>query len=264
MNILDFHAKKVAGEKITMLTCYDYTMARILADTSVDCFLVGDSAAMTMHGYKDTVPATVEMMVFHTSGVKRGAGDKFIISDLPFLSYRKSLSKSVTAVKALIQAGAQAVKLENADGNLKLVKHLVESGIPVMGHLGLSIQAVNSIGGFKVQGKTKESADKIKEDALRLQEMGCFALVLECVPTHLGKEISNALKIPTIGVGAGNGTDGQALVTQDLLGLNLDFKPKFVKVYMDGKTLIKNSIEKFVKEVKSGEFPADENSYSGK
>jgi 3-methyl-2-oxobutanoate hydroxymethyltransferase len=261
MNIFDFSKKKEQGEKISMVTCYDYTSARILANTSVDCLLVGDSVAMTMHGFKDTLSATLDMMCFHTSAVHRGAGEKFIVSDLPFLSYRKSLSKNVSAAQALMQAGAHAVKLENASGNLPLIRHLTESGIPVMGHLGLTMQLMHTLGGLKVQGKTEEAAKSIKKDALLLQEAGCFSLVLECIPRALAAEISQSLSIPTIGIGAGSQTDGQVLVYQDLLGLNTDFKPKFVKTFTEGHLQVKQSIEEYVHAVKTGGFPSDEHCY---
>jgi 3-methyl-2-oxobutanoate hydroxymethyltransferase len=235
MNVLDFYKKKVSKIKISMITCYDYTSALILSDTTIDCLLVGDSVAMTMHGYKDTLSATLEMMHFHTSAVSRGAGNKFIVSDLPFMTYRKSLSKNVSAAQHLIQAGAHAVKLEGVVGNEKLIRHLTESGIPVMGHLGLTPQFINVLGGYKVQGKTHESAEHLKADALLLQQSGCFAVVLECVPINVAKEISELLAIPTIGIGAGPYTDGQVLVFQDLLGLNPSFKPKFVKAFINGQ-----------------------------
>lgn len=259
--IFDFNKKKMNGEKITMITCYDYTSARILSATTVDCLLVGDSLAMTMHGFKHTVSATISMMCFHTEAVARGAGDKLIISDLPFLSYRKSLSRNVESTEKLIKAGAHAVKLENAAGNLTLIKHLVESGIPVMGHLGLTGQSVYTLGGYRVQGKTDKSANQIQEDAFLLQEAGCFAVVLECIPDRLAKVITKSLAIPTIGIGAGGGTDGQVLVFQDLLGLNIDFKPKFVKSFLNGFEQIKNGVNDYVNEVKNGQFPKDEHCY---
>jgi 3-methyl-2-oxobutanoate hydroxymethyltransferase len=261
MNILDFYKKKESNNKISMVTCYDYSSARILAATSVDCLLVGDSVAMTMHGFKDTLSATLDMMCFHTSAVSRGAGDKFIISDLPFMSYRKSLSRNVSAAKQLMQAGAHAVKLEGASGNENLIRHLTESGIPVMGHLGLTPQFVNILGGYKVQGRSEESAARLKADALLLQTAGCFSLVLECVPTQVAKNISEALAIPSIGIGAGPFTDGQVLVFQDLLGLNSDFKPKFVKAFMNGHEQIKSGIENFVNAIQNGGFPLDEHCY---
>lgn len=261
MNIFDFIKKKERSEKISMITCYDYTSARILARSSVDCLLVGDSVAMTMHGFKDTLSATLDMMCFHTSAVSRGAGDKFIVSDLPFLSYRKSLSKNVSAAQALMQSGAHAVKLECAAGNLKLIKHLAESGIPVMGHLGLTPQFIHVLGGYKVQGKTDESAIRLKEDALMLEATGCFALVLECVPAPLAKEISQSLTIPTIGIGAGPDTDGQVLVFQDLLGLNMDFKPRFVQAFINGQEQLTHGIESYISAIKSGEFPRHEHCF---
>ncbi len=261
MKIHDFYMMKQAGKKISMVTCYDYTSARILSPTNVDCLLVGDSAAMTMHGHRDTIPATVEMMKLHTAAVSRGAGDKFIISDMPFLTYRSTRTKNINAVRELMQAGAHAVKLEGAAGNLRLIQHLTESGIPVMGHLGLTLQHMHMLGGFKVQGKTDEGAEKIKEDALALQEAGCFAVVLECMPNAVASMVTRALSIPTIGIGAGPETDGQVLVWQDLLGLNVDFKPKFVKQYNDGALQIRKSIDVFVDEVKAGVFPSHENCY---
>jgi 3-methyl-2-oxobutanoate hydroxymethyltransferase len=261
MTVLNFYRKKQCHEKISMITCYDYTSARILSETAVDCFLVGDSCAMTMHGFKDTLSATLPMICFHTKAVANGARDKFIVADMPFLSYRKHLSKNVSAVEALIQAGAHAIKLENAGGNIQLIRHLTESGIPVMGHLGLTGQSIHALGGFKVQGKTEESCKQLKEDAYALQEAGCFSLVLECIPKFLAKEITESLAIPTIGIGAGPYTDGQVLVYQDLLGFNTDFKPKFVKKFMDGAGLIKQSVEDYVKAIHSGDFPHHENCY---
>ncbi len=255
MNIFDFQKKKAAGEKITMVTCYDYTSALILDKTGVDTLLVGDSLAMTMHGFQTTVSATTEMMAMHTAAVVRGARNKFIVGDLPFMAYRKSLSDNVEAVQAIMQAGAHAVKLEGTSGNTGLITHLVESGVPVMGHIGLTPQFVNQLGGYKVQGKTEESARRLIEEAHALEEAGCFSLVLECVPADLAARISKELKIATIGIGAGAGTDGQVLVFQDLLGLNTEFRPKFVKKYLDGAKIITDAIETYNKEVKEGVFP---------
>lgn len=262
MNVFDFAKKKQQAEKITMVTCYDYTSARLLAETPIDCILVGDSGAMTMHGFKNTLGATLEIMCLHTAAVSRGAPDKFIIGDLPFLSYRQSLSKNVAAVSQLMRAGAHAVKLENAAGNLGLIKHLLESGVPVMGHLGLTPQSIFTLGGFKVQGRSEAAALRIKEEAHQLADAGCFGLVLECVPTELAREITASLSIPTIGIGAGPFTDGQVLVFQDLLGLNIDFKPKFTKHFMNGGHQIKSAIQDYVHAVQSGEFPNEEHCYS--
>lgn len=262
MTILDFVKKKKNGIKITMLTCYDYSSARLLQETEVDCLLVGDSLAMTIYGYPNTLPATVEMMAAHTAAVSRGAPKKFIIGDLPFLSYRKSLSKNVTAVQALMQAGAHAVKLEGASpSHFEFIAHLVQSGVPVMGHLGLTPQSVNALGGYKVQGKTDAAQEQLLKDAKGLEDAGCFAVVLECVPTDLAQKITSSLTIPTIGIGAGKETDGQVLVFHDLLGLNVDFKPKFVKTFADAGALVQQGVNAFIAEVKGGEFPSHEHSY---
>jgi 3-methyl-2-oxobutanoate hydroxymethyltransferase len=261
MSILDFYNKKKSGEKISVITCYDYTSARIIAATNIDCILVGDSVAMTMHGFKDTLSATLEMMCMHTAAVARGALNKFIVADLPFMSYRKTLDVSIEAVQTLMRAGANAVKLEGADGNLELIKHLTESGVPVMGHIGLTPQFVNALGGYKVQGKTVDGAEKLLEQAIQLQDAGCFSIVLECVPATLAKKITSALAIPTIGIGAGSDADGQVLVYQDLLGMNDAFKPKFVKQYVGGFDYIRDGINHYVKEIQSGEFPQYEHSY---
>lgn len=261
ITICDFKKKKAACEKITMVTCYDYTSALILDKSSIDCLLVGDSLAMTMHGFRDTISATVDIMALHTSAVSRGAKNKFIVGDLPFLSYRSSLNENVAAVRALMQAGAHAVKLEGASGNAEFIAHLVQSGVPVMGHLGLTPQFVNQFGGYKVQGKTDESAKRILEEALALEDAGCFSLVLECVPADVAEKITKKLKIPTIGIGAGSGTDGQVLVFQDLLGLNTEFRPKFVKQFLDGAELFTRAIDAYAEEVKTGEFPGHEHRY---
>lgn len=261
MNILDFHKKKQANEKITMVTCYDYSSAKLLADSEVECLLVGDSLAMTMHGFQDTLSATLEMMVLHTAAVKRGAGDQFIVADLPFLSYRKSLPETMQAVHALMQAGAHAVKLEGASGNLETIRYIVESGVPVMGHLGLTPQYVHALGGYRVQGRDELAAEKCLQDAKALEAAGCFAVVLECIPSALAKKVTEALSIPTIGIGAGTATDGQVLVYQDLLGMNQNFKPKFVKVFLDGCEAIKTAINQYCRDVKKVEFPSHEHTY---
>lgn len=261
ITVCDFQKKKAAGEKITMVTCYDYTSALILDKTNVDCLLVGDSAAMTMHGFRDTLPATVEMMAAHTAAVARGAKNKMIVGDLPFLSCRSSLDKNMEAVKSLMQAGAHAVKLEGAAGNAEFISHLVQSGVPVMGHVGLTPQFIHQLGGYKVQGKTDESARRLMEESLALQEAGCFSLVLECVPAAVAEIITKQLRIPTIGIGAGNVTDGQVLVFQDLLGLNAEFQPKFVKRYLNGAALFSEAINAYAAEVKAGVFPGHEHHY---
>lgn len=261
MNIHDWQKMKVAGEKISMVTCYDYTSARLLAQTQVNCLLVGDSVAMTMHGHPDTLSATLAMMALHTAAVRRGAGNTFIVSDLPFMSYRKSLTSNMDAVQTLVQAGAHAVKLEGATGNLKFIRHVVDSGVPVMGHLGLTPQFIHQLGGYKVQGKTASAAERILADALALQDAGCFAVVLECVPGDLAAKVTQSLNIPSVGIGAGAATDGQVLVWQDLLGFNTDFKPRFVKHYLSGAEIITTALNKYVDTVNSGAFPSHEHRY---
>lgn len=261
MNITDFYNKKQSHQKISVITCYDYSSSRILSETSVDCLLVGDSVAMTMHGFKNTLSATIEMMCMHTEAVSRGAGGKFIVTDLPFLSYRKSLSDNVSATQRLMQSGAHAIKLEGVAGNLELITHLTESGVPVMGHVGLTPQFINVFGGYKIQGRDEETADKLKKEVLKLQEAGCFALVIECVPRQLAKELTELLAIPTIGIGAGPDTDGQVLVFQDMLGLNIDFKPKFVKIFSDLQEHIKAGVEQYVRAINLKEFPEHEHCY---
>jgi len=261
MNILDFYKMKELKQKISIVTCYDYTSACMLSNTTIDCLLVGDSVAMTIHGFENTLAATLDMMAMHTAAVARGAKNKFIIGDLPFLSYRKSLSKSVSAAQQLMQAGACAIKLEGAVGNEKLIKHLTESGVPVMGHLGLTPQSIHSLGGFKVQGKNEKDADKMYQSAMALQEAGCFSIVLECVPSELAKKITQSLHIPTIGIGAGPFTDGQVLVFQDLLGLQKTVQPKFLKTFVEGFNYLFDGIENYSNEVKNGEFPKDAHCY---
>ena len=238
-----------------MVTCYDYWSACIISQSQIDCILVGDSLAMVMYGYSTTLPATVAIMVQHIQAVAKGAPNKFLVGDMPFCSYRKGLITSMTSIEKLMQSGANAIKLEGADGNLKLIRHIVKSGIPVMGHLGLTPQSIHAIGGFKVQGKHQSAADKLKKDAEALADAGCFSLVLECVSSTLAKEITNSIAIPTIGIGAGPYTSGQVLVLQDLLGMNNQFKPKYLKKFLNGFDLIKDVLNDFNQEVKTSVFP---------
>lgn len=245
-----------------MVTCYDYWTANIINETKIDCILVGDSAAMVMHGYTNTIHATIEMMVMHVRAVAKGASHKFIIADMPFLSCKKGLKHAMTCAEQLLQAGAHAIKIEGVRGSERLIQHIVESGIPVMGHLGLTPQSVHQLGGFQIQGKNKESAEALKLDALTLEKLGCFALVLECIPAELAETITRQLHIPTIGIGAGIHVDGQVLVLQDLIGSNKNFKPKFLKQYLNTHELIHASVEQFHHEVKSEQYPGLEYSYN--
>lgn len=244
-----------------MITCYDSWSAAIIAETGLDCILVGDSASMVMHGYESTINATIEMMAPLTAAVRRGAPDAFIIGDMPFLSNRVSLDIVLENVRQLMQAGANAVKLEGARGNLKTIAHIVDSGVPVMGHLGLTPQSVNQLGGYKVQGKEDQTRFMIKEEALQLEKAGCFAIVMECIPGSLAKEISGSLSIPVIGIGAGNGVDGQVLVLQDMLGMNTGKDPKFVRRYLEGANLIREALDQYHQDVIARTFPSRKESY---
>lgn len=259
MKIHDFKRKKEQRQKIAMITCYDYPSARVLAESKVDCVLVGDSVAMAVHGYETTVMATLEMMVLHTQAVARGLSQQFLISDLPFLCHRASREETVHHVKALLQAGARGVKIEGGDADTcKTIAHLVNAGVPVMGHIGLTPQYVHQLGGYRVQGRNHEHASRLLAEAKALEDAGCFALVIECVPASLATRISKASGIPTIGIGAGNGTDGQVLVWHDLLGLQTELQPKFVKQFVQGKTLMLDAINKYVNQVQSSHFPSAE------
>lgn len=261
MTLAELKKRKLAGEKLTMVTCYDAWSAQILEKSSVDFILVGDSAAMVMHGFKDTIPATVEMLCYHVAAVRRGAPSKFIVADLPFLSFRGDLVSNMRAVQLLMQAGANAVKLESRDGNEQFIRHLADSGVPVMGHIGLTPQFVNAFGGFRVQGREAESQKKIIADARALEEAGCFSVVLECIPAALAAEITSVVRIPTIGIGAGQMCDGQVLVLHDLLGMPEDFKPKFVRRYLDGFALISGAVEQFCADVREKKFPNESEGY---
>lgn len=262
MSVQTFISKKIQQEKISMVTCYDFTFAKLINDTDIDAILVGDSAAMLMHGESSTLNISTAMMAAHIRSVVRGAPKKFIIGDLPFLSYRKSLTSNMTAVETIMKAGAQAVKLEGARGHLKLVQHIVESGVPVMGHLGLTPQSIHGLGGFKVQGRDDRTHKAVLEDALRLQDAGCFSLVLECVPSHLAQEVTSSLDIPVIGIGAGVHVDGQVLVLQDILGLNEGFKPTFLRKYLNGAQIVKEALNHYHQDVLNEEFPNEKESYT--
>jgi 3-methyl-2-oxobutanoate hydroxymethyltransferase len=261
MNAPGFKPQKNSGKKISMVTCYDYCMARIINDTDIDCVLVGDSLSMVVYGYPTTVHATIDMMARHTEAVSRGLKDKFLISDLPFLSFRKGIQDSMDAVDSLMKAGAHAVKLEGVEGHESDIEHIVKSGIPVMGHLGLTPQSIHAFGGFKVQGRSESSQNRILEAAKKLEGLGCFSVVLECIPEVLAKKVTEAIAVPTIGIGAGRFVDGQVLVINDLLGMNAEFKPKFLREYWEGFASIRKALNHFSHDVRSGEYPLPEESY---
>jgi 3-methyl-2-oxobutanoate hydroxymethyltransferase len=261
MNVLEFQKMKNAGDKISMVTCYDYSSARAVAESNIDCILVGDSLAMVMHGHLTTLSATTAMMALHTAAVARGAPTKFIVADLPFLSYRKGLKDAMDSVQELMSAGAHAVKLEGIRGHADIVRHIVESGVPVMGHLGLTPQSINLLGGMKVQARTDTAVEILAAQARELEEAGCFSLVLECVPSEAARKVTELLTIPTIGIGAGPNVDGQVLVYQDVLGLNPGFKPKFLRIYANTFEVIRAALNAYDRDVKGGHFPSESESY---
>jgi 3-methyl-2-oxobutanoate hydroxymethyltransferase len=257
----DFLHAKAEKRKLSMVTCYDYTFARLLSNTPIDGILVGDSVAMVMYGHPSTLSASMDMMRAHTEAVARGAGAKMVVVDMPFLSNRKGIPAALDAAQVLMSAGAHAVKLEGVDGHEDVIQRMTQSGIPVMGHLGLQPQSVNAYGGYRIQGRCEEAARAIVRQAIALQELGAFAVVLECIPAVLAAEITAAVRIPTIGIGAGADCDGQILVLQDLLGMNMDMKPKFVRCFGNGARCTAGAVASFDEAVKSGSFPAAEESY---
>lgn len=253
---------KQQGVPITMVTAYDYPTARIVDEAGIDTALVGDSAANVVLGYPDTIPVTVEELLHHTRAVRRGLRRALLIGDMPFMSYNVSVEQAIAnAGRFLKEAGAEAVKVEGAGWVAKTVAAMVEAGIPVVGHLGLTPQTASMLGGYRVQGRTAESARKIVDDALALQQAGAFLLVLECVPDRLGELISKRLEIPVIGIGAGPNTDGQVLVFHDLVGIQSGFAPKFVKRYAKVGDEIRSAVTRYCQEVKERTFPADEHCF---
>lgn len=262
MSIQRFQLKKAQGQKISMVTCYDYPSAKLVSQTSIDCILVGDSLAMTVHGFSSTIHATLDMMILHTQAVSRGLGKQFLITDMPFMAHRSSVEMTVSHALKLLQAGAHAIKIEGADDfTCGQISHLVESGVPVVGHIGLQPQSILAYGAYKVQGRAPEHAKRLLEEAIKLQDAGCFALVLECIPADLAAAISKRLRIATIGIGAGSGTDGQVLVWHDLLRLQSDILPKFVKPYQATGETIVQALETFHQEVQLELFPTSEYAY---
>ena len=258
MTSLDFFKYKTEKHKISMVTCYDTTFARLVEKTNVDCILIGDSLSMVMHGENTTIPAKMEWMEEHTRSVRNGT-QKYIVSDMPFLSTRKGIEFATDCAGKLLVAGANCVKIEGIFGQEEIIRHLVLSGIPVMSHLGLTPQFFQAFGGHKMQGKTEEAAEKILEEAKLAEKSGWVAIVLECIPCELAKKITETVKIPTIGIGAGAETDGQVLVLQDMLGMS-GFHPRFVRQYLNGAELITNALNKYAKDVAEQNFPGPEES----
>ena len=257
-----FAKKKLASEAITMITCYDYACAQIAAHTDIDALLVGDSVAMVVHGHDSTVHADMTMMQLHTQAVARGVGSQFVVADLPFLAHHQSRADAIRQCGVLIRAGAQAVKIEGADVHTcAQIKAITEAGIPIMGHIGLTPQSVNALGGYRVQGKLASAAERIFQQAQALEDAGCFAVVLECIPEALASRISQQLSIATIGIGAGRHTDGQILVWHDILGMQDNISPKFVQKYLDAKTLMIEALNAHAKAITTRAFPSQAHCY---
>lgn len=253
--VLTFRKMKRQGEKISMLTCYDYTTARLM-DGTVDGILVGDSYGNTMLGYDSTLPVTMDHLITATQGVVRGCKESLVVFDMPFMSYQVSVEQALeNAGRALKETGCQAVKLEGGASVCPQIAALSHAGIPVVAHIGLTPQSVNALGGNRVQGKTGEAAERLIEDARKVEEAGAFAVVLECIPAPVAERISREVNIPTIGIGAGAGCDGQILVYQDMLGMNEDFKPKFVKRYAALAEEMRSAFREYTADVKDGRFP---------
>ncbi|HAB88151.1 MULTISPECIES: 3-methyl-2-oxobutanoate hydroxymethyltransferase [Clostridia] len=253
---------KNSGHKISMLTAYDYTTARLLDEAGVNTILVGDSLGNVILGYEDTISVTVEDMIHHSAAVARGAKNALVVTDLPFMSYQTSVYDAVVNAGRLMKEGrAGAVKLEGGKEVCPQIKAIVSAGIPVVAHLGLTPQSINTFGGFKVQGKTETAAKKLIEDAKAVEEAGAFLLVLECVPAKLAKLVTESINIPTIGIGAGAGCDGQVLVIYDMLGMFSDFKPKFVKHFANAGDVIREAVKTYIAEIDDGTFPAEEHCY---
>lgn len=259
-----FLEMKRDGEKIVALTAYDFLFARLLEQAGVDLILVGDSLGQVVLGYPSTLPVTLEEMIHHARAVRRGAPNTFTTLDLPFLSFQVSAEDALrSAGRAMKEAGVHSVKLEGGDPRTcETVARLVSAGIPVMGHLGLTPQSVHALGGYRVQGREPEQAERLKREAVALEEAGCFSVVLELVPAQLGREVSESLTVPTIGIGAGPHTDGQVLVLYDALGLNEGFEPRFLKRFADLAGATREGLEAFAREVREGTYPGPEHSFS--
>ncbi|MDX1638895.1 MAG: 3-methyl-2-oxobutanoate hydroxymethyltransferase [Balneolaceae bacterium] len=253
---------KEKGEKISMLTAYDYTMARIVDAAGIDVILVGDSASNVMAGHETTVPMTLEHMIYHASCVVRGVEKSLIIADLPFMSYQVTPKEAlINAGRMMKEAGVHGVKLEGGKPIIETVKKIVDAGIPVMGHLGLTPQSIYKFGTYKVRAKEEREAEELLEDAKRLEQAGCFSIVLEKIPATLAGKVTDQLSIPTIGIGAGGACDGQVLVLHDMLGLNKEFKPRFLRRYADLHTSITESVQRYIRDIKQGEFPGEKEQY---
>jgi len=253
---------KAIGEKISMITAYDYSFARIFDKAGIDILLVGDSASNVMAGHETTLPITLDQMIYHASSVVRGVDRSLVVVDLPFGSYQGNSKEALhSTIRIMKETGAHSIKLEGGEEILESVRRIISSGIPVMGHLGLTPQSIYKFGTYAVRAKEEQEAEKLKSDALLLQEAGCFALVLEKIPAMLAKEVSDSLQIPTIGIGAGKFCDGQVLVMHDMLGINTEFKPRFLRMYLNMNEQVTGAVQQYIKDVKSNDFPNDQEQY---
>ena len=266
LTIADLRRMKGAGEKIAMVTAYDAAVARLVDDAGADAILVGDSVGMVFQGHDSTLPVTLDHMIYHASAVRRGLmrshGHAHLTADMPFGSYQASPDDAVkSAIRLVAEASAEAVKLEGGSEYAEVIRRIVRAGVPVMGHIGLTPQSVHAMGGYVVQGKDPENAQRLLRDAKALEEAGCFAMVLECIPAELARFVTGHVRIPTVGIGAGPHCDGQVLVVNDLLGLDGAFKPKFVKRYAELGGSIEGAVGAYVNEVRGGAFPSDEHSF---
>lgn len=262
ISVESFKRKKILKEKISMLTAYDYTTAKLLDEAGIDAILVGDSAANVMAGFSTTLPITLDQMIYHTQCVSRGVQRALIVADLPFGSYQGSAKKALSsAIKMMKQTDANAIKIEGGKEILKSVKKIVQAGIPVMGHLGLTPQSINQFGSYKIRAKESAEAEKLLEDAQLLEEAGCFSIVMEKIPAQLAQLVTEKISIPTIGIGAGVNCDGQILVSHDLMGMNQNFSPKFVRKYLNLHSEITAAVSRYIEDVKNMNFPSEEESY---
>ncbi len=255
-------AMKAKGEKISMLTAYDFSMARIVDEAGIDIILVGDSASNVMAGHETTLPITLDQMIYHAQSVIRAVKRALVVVDLPFGTYQGNSELALkSAIKIMKESGAHAVKLEGGSEVVESILRILSAGVPVMGHLGLTPQSIYKFGTYSVRAKEEAEAQKLREDALALQEAGCFGIVLEKIPANLAEEVSKSLYIPTIGIGAGNDTDGQVLVAHDLFGISKDFQPRFVRRYLELFDTMKGAVEHYIRDVKSMDFPNDKEQY---
>ncbi len=253
---------KERGEKISMLTAYDFSMAGIIDDAGIDALLVGDSASNVMHGHETTLPITLDQMIDHASAVVRGVKRALIVVDLPFGTYQGDSKRALnSAIRIMKESGAHAIKMEGGSFVLDSIKRVVSAGIPVMGHLGLTPQAIYKFGTYTVRAREEEEANRLREDAQLVQDAGAFAIVLEKIPQQLAAEVSKSLRIPTIGIGAGPGCDGQILVTHDMLGINKEFSPRFLRRYADLYTAMKDAFSQYIDDVKANDFPSEDEAY---